>query len=70
MQQIELRHTPVLVFALDENLKKTLVTLQLISQAMDEIQQKTTAAAPGEDQSPDDNTSTDDPGCTDHEESL
>lgn len=39
MQQIKLRHTPVLEFVLDQNFKKTLRTLELIDQAMAEIQQ-------------------------------
>jgi ribosome-binding factor A len=37
MNRIQLRNTPVLNFVLDENFKKTLQTLQLIQQAMDEI---------------------------------
>lgn len=39
MQQIKLRHTPVLEFVMDHNFKKTLRTLELIDQAMAEIQQ-------------------------------
>ena len=40
MRQIELRNTPILEFVLDKNFKKTLKTLQLIQEAMDEIRQK------------------------------
>jgi ribosome-binding factor A len=40
MRQIKLRHTPVLHFVLDTNFKKTLQTLQLIQQAMEEIDEK------------------------------
>jgi len=40
MRQVKLRHTPVLHFVLDTNLKKTLQTLQLIQQAMEEIDEK------------------------------
>ena len=55
-REITLRHTPVLTFELDEKFKKTLETLQLIQQAMDEIHQKEQAAgdAPAEPSSPDD----------------
>ncbi|MCK4602129.1 MAG: 30S ribosome-binding factor RbfA [Phycisphaerae bacterium] len=40
MREISLRHTPVLDFVLDANFKKTLRTLDLIQQAMDEIRSK------------------------------
>jgi ribosome-binding factor A len=40
MQQISLRHTPVLSFEIDRRYKKTLETLDLIRQAMDEIHEK------------------------------
>ena len=40
MRQIKLRHTPVLRFVLDTNFKKTLQTLQLIQQAMEEIDER------------------------------
>ncbi len=40
MQQIQLRHTPVLDFALDEKFKQTLRTYELIDQAMAEIRAK------------------------------
>ncbi len=40
MQQIHLRRTPLLEFVLDLNFKKTLQTLSLIRQAMDEIEDK------------------------------
>jgi ribosome-binding factor A len=40
MREIELRNTPVLDFHLDRNFKKTLETLQIIQQAMDEIHRK------------------------------
>jgi len=39
-RQVRLRHTPVLEFVLDEKFKKTLRTLDLIRQAMEEIRQK------------------------------
>ncbi len=39
-RQLTLRHTPVLEFVMDETFKKTLKTLELIQQAMDEIQVK------------------------------
>ncbi|HUT58942.1 MAG TPA: 30S ribosome-binding factor RbfA [Phycisphaerae bacterium] len=39
-REIELRHTPILSFELDEKLKKTMQTLQIIQQAMDEIRRK------------------------------
>jgi ribosome-binding factor A len=40
MQQIKLRNTPVLDFALDEKFKQTLRTYELIDQAMAEIRDK------------------------------
>ena len=40
MREISLRNTPLLEFVLDENFQKTLQTLQLIEDAMDEIRQK------------------------------
>ena len=40
MRQISLRHTPRLVFELDTGFKKTLQTLEIIEQAMDEIRRK------------------------------
>ena len=40
MQQITLRHTPVLHFVPDERFKKTLTTLALIQGAMDEIREQ------------------------------
>ena len=40
MKDVSLRHTPVLTFCLDEQFKKTMETLSLIQQAMDEIHQK------------------------------
>ena len=40
MRQVKLRHTPVLQFVLDTNLKKTLETLQIIDEAMAEIRSK------------------------------
>jgi len=45
MQQIQLRNTPVLEFLSDENFKKGLKTLDLIRQAMEEIDRK--QAGPG-----------------------
>ena len=54
MRQISLRNTPLLHFVSDTQFKKTLATLQLIDQAMDEIRQKEQAsAAAGPDQPPD-----------------
>ena len=44
-REITLRHTPVLSFLPDVQFKKTLKTLQLIDQAMDEIRQKEQARA-------------------------
>ena len=40
MRQIKLRNTPILEFLPDEKFKKTIKTLELIQQAMDEIEQK------------------------------
>ena len=40
MRQIQLRNTPILEFVLDQDLKNTLQTLQLIDQAMEEIREK------------------------------
>lgn len=40
MEQVRLRHTPVLQFEIDTQYKKTLETLALIDQAMDEIRRK------------------------------
>jgi ribosome-binding factor A len=53
MQQIQLRYTPVLDFALDEQFKKTLQTYLLIDQAMAEIRAKTDRQA-GQSSSDDD----------------
>jgi len=39
-QRVSLRHTPVLEFELDTSFKKTLQTLEIIEQAMEEIRQK------------------------------
>jgi ribosome-binding factor A len=46
MRQIQLRFTPILDFALDEQFKKTLKTYQLIDQAMAEIRAKAERQAP------------------------
>ena len=43
MQKMRLRVTPMLSFHADKTLRKTIKTLELIQQAMDEIDQKTTA---------------------------
>ncbi|HUT01357.1 MAG TPA: 30S ribosome-binding factor RbfA [Phycisphaerae bacterium] len=40
MRRMSLRHTPILSFELDTRYKKTLETLGLIQQAMDEIHEK------------------------------
>jgi ribosome-binding factor A len=40
MRKISLRHTPLLSFELDTRYKKTLQTLDLIQQAMDEIDER------------------------------
>ncbi len=53
MRQISLRNTPLLHFVPDRQFKKTLVTLQLIDQAMEEIrrkEQETAAAGPDQPQ--------------------
>ncbi len=53
MRQISLRNTPLLHFVPDKQFKKTLATLQLIDQAMEEIrrkEQETAAAGPGQPQ--------------------
>ncbi|MHC4984751.1 MAG: 30S ribosome-binding factor RbfA [Planctomycetota bacterium] len=39
-KEVSLRHTPVLDFRADEQFKKTMETLSIIQQAMDEIHQK------------------------------
>ena len=52
MKQISLRHTPRLEFVFDKEYKKTLQTLQLIQQAMDEIHEKERAAAEDETDAP------------------
>jgi ribosome-binding factor A len=39
-RQIELRHTPVLSFELDEKLKRTMQTLRIIQQATEELRRK------------------------------
>jgi len=44
-RQLELRNTPILEFALDVKFKKTLQTLDLIRQAMDDIRRKEEARA-------------------------
>ena len=49
MRQISLRHTPILSFELDTQYKKTLKTLEIIQQAMDEIHQKEQSQAGGSD---------------------
>jgi ribosome-binding factor A len=40
MAQIQLRHTPRLNFQIDEQYKKTLQTLQVISEVSEELRQK------------------------------
>ncbi len=40
MRKISLRHTPVLTFHPDEQFKKTLQTLDLIDQAMDDVRRR------------------------------
>ena len=47
-RQITLRQTPILEFVLDEKFKKTLKTLDLIQQAMDEIHEKDVTQTSGE----------------------
>lgn len=49
MREIVLRNCPTLDFVLDKQFKKTLETLTLISQAMEEIRRKEEAATAGED---------------------
>lgn len=53
VRQMTLRNTPILQFVLDKNFKQGLRTLQLIQQAMDEIeqrqQQRDAQAPPAED---------------------
>ena len=44
MQKMRLRVTPMLSFHADKTLRKTIKTLELIQQAMDEIEQKATTA--------------------------
>ncbi len=39
-REVRLRHTPKLLFEVDERFKKTLETLDVIERAMDEIRQK------------------------------
>ena len=46
-RKITLRNTPVLSFELDEKFKKTMQTLQIIQQAMDEIRRKEELRAEG-----------------------
>lgn len=45
MRTISLRHTPLLEFELDTSFKKTLQTLEIIEQAMEEIRQKESAGS-------------------------
>jgi ribosome-binding factor A len=52
-RRIELRNTPILEFQIDKQFKKTLKTLQLIHQAMEQIRQKEQAKAPDGDSPPD-----------------
>ena len=56
-QQVSLQHTPVLSFEIDTRYKKTMQTLEIIQQAMDEIHQKEAAD--------EQRTADDDPGRTD-----
>lgn len=44
-RQVTLRHMPQLAFVADERFKKTMKTLTLIQQAMDEIRQKEQASS-------------------------
>jgi len=53
-KEVTLHHTPVLDFRADEQFKKTMETLSIIQQAMDEIHEKEEAAQA--------NASADDPG--------
>lgn len=48
MRQISLRHTPILDFELDTGFKRTLQTLEIIEQAMDEIRRKEADASGAE----------------------
>lgn len=45
MQQVRLRHTPVLEFDIDTKYRKTIETLKIIEQVADEIRQKDQARA-------------------------
>ncbi|MFP4354663.1 MAG: 30S ribosome-binding factor RbfA [Phycisphaerae bacterium] len=45
-REISLRHTPVLQIEFDKQFKKTIETLELIQQAMDEIDRKQSESAP------------------------
>lgn len=47
-KEVSLRHTPVLDFRADEQFKKTMETLSIIQQAMEEIRQKEAAAEAAE----------------------
>ena len=49
MRKITLRNTPLLSFDMDEKFKKTLETLQVIQQAMDELRHKDEAKAQAQD---------------------
>jgi len=40
MRRIQLRHTPVLEFELDQGFKKAMQTMRIIDQAMDELRRK------------------------------
>lgn len=46
MEQIRLRSTPVLVFEMDVQFKKSLSTLALIQEAMEELRQREQAGSP------------------------
>jgi len=48
MRQISLRHTPRLIFEIDEKFKKTIETLSLISEVMEELREKEQQAGPTE----------------------
>ncbi|MCD4823101.1 MAG: 30S ribosome-binding factor RbfA, partial [Phycisphaerae bacterium] len=48
MRQISLRHTPRLIFEIDEKFKKTMETLSLISEVMEELREKEQQAGPAE----------------------
>jgi len=56
MRQVKLRHTPLLRFVADKQLKTALHTLELINQAMAEIENKEEARQPSADASGDTNT--------------